>query len=61
MVRFTNMYVFLHKAAAAQEPLPEILAEADKGAGQFAIIVNDADAVCSELAGRGGTAQRSGG
>jgi catechol 2,3-dioxygenase-like lactoylglutathione lyase family enzyme len=53
MVRFTNMYVFLHKAAAAQEPIPEILAEAHKGVGQFAIIVNDVDAVCSELAGRG--------
>lgn len=53
MVRFENMYVFLHKAATAQEPLPEILDEAHKGAGQFAIIVGDVDAVCSELAGRG--------
>lgn len=53
MVRFTDMYVFLHQAAAAQEPLPEILDEAHKGVGQFAIIVNDVNAVCSELAGRG--------
>jgi catechol 2,3-dioxygenase-like lactoylglutathione lyase family enzyme len=53
MVRFQDMYVFLHAVAAAQEPLPEVLDEARKGAGQFAIIVGDVDAVCSELAGRG--------
>ena len=53
MVRFKDMYVFLHAVAAAQEPLPEVLDEARKGAGQFAIIVGDVDAVCSELAGRG--------
>lgn len=53
MMRFKNMYVFLHKAASAQVPLPEVLDEASKGAGQFAIIVNEVDAVCSELAGRG--------
>jgi catechol 2,3-dioxygenase-like lactoylglutathione lyase family enzyme len=53
MVRFKNMYIFLHRAAAAQEPLPEILDEARNGVGQFAIIVDAVDAVCSELAGRG--------
>src|SRR5271155_2175544 len=53
VLRFQDMYLFLHTAAAAQEPLPEILDEARKGAGQFAIIVGDVDAVCSELAGRG--------
>jgi catechol 2,3-dioxygenase-like lactoylglutathione lyase family enzyme len=53
MVRFKDMYVFLHQAAAAQEPLPEILEEARNGAGQFAIIVKDVDAVASELAERG--------
>jgi catechol 2,3-dioxygenase-like lactoylglutathione lyase family enzyme len=53
MVRFTDMYVFLHQAAAAPEPLPEILNEAHNGVGQFAIIVDDVDTVCSELAGRG--------
>jgi catechol 2,3-dioxygenase-like lactoylglutathione lyase family enzyme len=52
MLRFKDMAVFLHKAAAAQEPLPEVLAEGRNGAGQFAIIVDDVDAVCSELAGR---------
>jgi len=53
MLRFKDMAVFLHKAAAAQEPLPEVIDEARKGAGQFAIIVDDVDAVCSGLAGRG--------
>jgi catechol 2,3-dioxygenase-like lactoylglutathione lyase family enzyme len=52
MLRFKDMAVFLRKAAAAQEPLPEILDEARNGAGQFAIIVDDVDAVCSELAER---------
>jgi catechol 2,3-dioxygenase-like lactoylglutathione lyase family enzyme len=55
VLRFTDMYVFLHTAAAAHKPLPEVLAEARRGAGQFAIIVGDVDAVCSELAGRGVT------
>ncbi len=53
MFRFSELYLFLHSAAAAAEPLPEVLEEARKGAGQFAIIVNDVDAVCAELAGRG--------
>jgi catechol 2,3-dioxygenase-like lactoylglutathione lyase family enzyme len=53
MFKFKDLYVFLHKAAAAQEPVPEVLAEAQKGAGQFAIIVDDVDAVCSELIARG--------
>jgi len=53
MVRFKDMYVFLHKAAAAQDPLPEIREEAKNGVGQFAIIVADADAVCAEIAERG--------
>jgi len=55
MLRFRDMYLFLHTAAAAQEQLPEILDEARKGVGQFAIIVGDVDAVCSELTGRGVT------
>ena len=53
MLRFGGMAVFLHKAAAAPQPLPEILEEARKGAGQFAIIVGDVDAVCAEIASRG--------
>jgi catechol 2,3-dioxygenase-like lactoylglutathione lyase family enzyme len=53
MLRFAGMYVFLHRSTGAPEPLPEVLEEARKGAGQFAIIVGDVDAVCSELAGRG--------
>jgi catechol 2,3-dioxygenase-like lactoylglutathione lyase family enzyme len=53
MFRFTNVFVFLHKAAGVPEPVPEILREALKGAGQFAIIVDDVDAVCEELGGHG--------
>ena len=53
MVRFKDMLVFLRKSAEAQQPLPEISREARNGAGQFAIIVDDVDAVCSELTGRG--------
>jgi catechol 2,3-dioxygenase-like lactoylglutathione lyase family enzyme len=53
VLRFTDIYLFLHRSAAAQEPLPEVLDEARKGAGQFAIIVDDVDAVSSELAGHG--------
>jgi uncharacterized glyoxalase superfamily protein PhnB len=53
MLRFKDMAVFLRKAAAAQQQLPEVIGEAHKGAGQFAIIVDDVDAVCAELTGRG--------
>jgi catechol 2,3-dioxygenase-like lactoylglutathione lyase family enzyme len=53
MMRFGDMAVFLHKAAAAAVPLPEILEEARRGAGQFAIIVGDVDAVCAEIVSRG--------
>jgi len=53
MLKFKDLYVFLHKAAAAPDPVPEAMAEARKGAGQFAIIVDDVDAVCSELAANG--------
>jgi catechol 2,3-dioxygenase-like lactoylglutathione lyase family enzyme len=53
MVPLKNMFVFLRKVAKAQEPLPEIRQEAANGAGQFAIIVDDVDAVSCELTGRG--------
>jgi catechol 2,3-dioxygenase-like lactoylglutathione lyase family enzyme len=53
MFQFKTIYVFLHRAAAAQVPVPEVLEEAQKGAGQFAIIVDDVDAVCAELTARG--------
>jgi catechol 2,3-dioxygenase-like lactoylglutathione lyase family enzyme len=52
MLPFEGIYVFLHHAAAAQ-PRPEVLEDAAKGVGQFAIIVEDVDAVCAEIAGRG--------
>jgi len=53
MLKFNDVYVFLHKAAAAQDPVPEVMAKAQKGTGQFAIIVADVDAVCAELTVRG--------
>jgi catechol 2,3-dioxygenase-like lactoylglutathione lyase family enzyme len=53
MLRFGDLAVFLHKAAAAAPPVPEILAEARKGAGQFAIIVGNVDEVCAEITSRG--------
>jgi catechol 2,3-dioxygenase-like lactoylglutathione lyase family enzyme len=53
MLKFKNVYVFLHRVAAAQDQVPEVMVEAQKGAGQFAIIVDDVDAVCSELTARG--------
>jgi catechol 2,3-dioxygenase-like lactoylglutathione lyase family enzyme len=53
MLRFGDLAVFLHKAAAAAAPLPEVLEEARNGAGQFAIIVGDVDAVCAEITSRG--------
>jgi catechol 2,3-dioxygenase-like lactoylglutathione lyase family enzyme len=53
MFRFGNMAVFLHEAAQSTEQSSEVHAKALEGAGQFAIIVEDVDAVHAELAGRG--------
>jgi catechol 2,3-dioxygenase-like lactoylglutathione lyase family enzyme len=51
MFRFTNMFVFLHRSSAAtnQPPAGEVLEQALQGAGQFAIIVDDVDAVRPDL------------
>ena len=53
MLRFEQTFVFLAKSLTAAQPLPEVLDQAQKGAGQFAIIVDDVDAVCEEITGRG--------
>jgi catechol 2,3-dioxygenase-like lactoylglutathione lyase family enzyme len=54
MFRFADMYVFLHKAPVPDEPPPAAVLEvARTGAGQFAIIVPDVDAVSAELSARG--------
>jgi catechol 2,3-dioxygenase-like lactoylglutathione lyase family enzyme len=51
MFRFKNMYVFLHRAPAADVPASDaVLDLARTGAGQFAIIVDDVDAVSADLA-----------
>ena len=53
MLRFEDTFVFLRRVAAAAQPVPEVLEEAANGVGQFAIIVDDVDAVCAEITGRG--------
>jgi catechol 2,3-dioxygenase-like lactoylglutathione lyase family enzyme len=54
MFRFKNMYVFLHEAPVAGGPPADTVLElAEAGCGQFAIIVQDVDAVGAELAERG--------
>ena len=54
MFRFKNMYVFLNRAPAADTPPADaVLDLARAGTGQFAIIVDDVDAVSAELAERG--------
>jgi catechol 2,3-dioxygenase-like lactoylglutathione lyase family enzyme len=54
MFRFKDMYVFLRKAPVADGPPADTVLElALGGAGQFAIIVEDVDAVSAELAERG--------
>jgi catechol 2,3-dioxygenase-like lactoylglutathione lyase family enzyme len=51
MFRFKNMFVFLHEGGAATDepPAGEVLEQALQGVGQFAIIVDDADAVRADL------------
>jgi catechol 2,3-dioxygenase-like lactoylglutathione lyase family enzyme len=54
MFRFANMYVFLRKAPVTDgPPAGAVLEMAQSGAGEFAIIVDDVDAVSANLAGRG--------
>jgi catechol 2,3-dioxygenase-like lactoylglutathione lyase family enzyme len=52
MLRFEGTFVFLARSLTTAQP-PEVLEQAGKGVGQFAIIVDDVDAVCAEIAGRG--------
>ena len=47
--RFKNMYVMLQHDPAHQAPPGEVLGRAQKGVGQFAILVEDVDAVRAEL------------
>jgi catechol 2,3-dioxygenase-like lactoylglutathione lyase family enzyme len=50
MFRFKDSYVFLQRNHAHQDgPAADVLDLAQKGVGQFAIIVEDADAVRAEL------------
>lgn len=47
--RFKDTYVFLQRGAANDGPSGEVSSLAQKGVGQFAIIVEDVDAVRAEL------------
>jgi catechol 2,3-dioxygenase-like lactoylglutathione lyase family enzyme len=47
--RFKNMYVTWQHDPAHQAPAGEVPGLAQKGVGQFAIFVEDVDAVCAEL------------
>ena len=49
LVKFTDLYVFLHQDPAHQPPGGVIEEQGKGGAGQFAIIVADVDAVRAEL------------
>jgi lactoylglutathione lyase len=53
MLRLEGTFLFLRRSSAAAQPLPDVLEEAGKGAGQFAVIIDDVNAVCAEIAGRG--------
>jgi catechol 2,3-dioxygenase-like lactoylglutathione lyase family enzyme len=53
MLKLEGMYMFLRQVATAAPTLPEVLEEGQGGAGQFAILVGDVDAVCGEITGRG--------
>jgi len=55
LFRFTDMYVMLRHDPAHQAPPAEVLGLAQKGVGQFAIVVEDVDAVAAELEGHGVT------
>jgi catechol 2,3-dioxygenase-like lactoylglutathione lyase family enzyme len=56
MFRFKDTYVFLQRGQADQDgPVPDVLDLAQKGVGQLAIIVEDADAVHAEVDQRGVT------
>jgi len=54
MFRFKDTYVFLQRGSVSQDgPSGEVLDKAQNGVGQFAIIVQDVDAVRAELDQRG--------
>jgi catechol 2,3-dioxygenase-like lactoylglutathione lyase family enzyme len=53
MLRFGDMYVFLREADGVVPSTPAALEQGNKGAGQFAIIVDDVDAVCTDITSSG--------
>jgi catechol 2,3-dioxygenase-like lactoylglutathione lyase family enzyme len=55
LFRLTDTFVALRHDPAHQAPLGDVLGLAQKGVGQFAIVVDDVDAVAAELEERGVT------
>jgi catechol 2,3-dioxygenase-like lactoylglutathione lyase family enzyme len=55
MVKFADLYVFLQQDPAHRPPGGQVRELAEGGAGQFAIIVEDVDAVRAELEAGGVT------
>jgi catechol 2,3-dioxygenase-like lactoylglutathione lyase family enzyme len=53
MLRFDNTMVFLHEVPGVGGPVSAARENGLKGEGQFAVIVDDVDAVGAELAERG--------
>jgi catechol 2,3-dioxygenase-like lactoylglutathione lyase family enzyme len=51
--RFKDLFVFLQQADELPAQASAVLAKGRDGAGQFAIIVDDVDAVCAELQSSG--------
>ena len=55
MVKFSDLYVFLHQDPDHQPPGGVVAEQGKGGVGQFAIIVQDVDAVRAELDANGVT------
>jgi uncharacterized glyoxalase superfamily protein PhnB len=55
LFRFNDIFFALRQDPAHQAPPAEVLGLAQKGVGQFAIVVDDVDAVGAELEERGVT------
>jgi catechol 2,3-dioxygenase-like lactoylglutathione lyase family enzyme len=55
LFRFTDTFVMLRHDPAHRAMAGDVLSLAQKGAGQFAIVVDDVDAVSAELKERGVT------
>lgn len=55
LFRFTDTFLALRQDPSHPAPAGDVLSLAQKGAGQFAVVVDDVDAVGAELQGHGVT------